>query len=177
MFEVRGVKQEGAKRGYQENGGRGWMLGGYGYESGVETVTAYFRKWVSCFSGSGKEASVISENGKLSHSLKAHGRRSISMTSLLTRFKHTWISYASYDHGGGRDNPGLCHVPRRPTFRECSIRVISMAQLVCPVSDHILAKHTSSPSPRSCFLLYTTPCSVLFPLCTLHYSYPLGLLC
>jgi len=91
------------------------MLGGYGYESGVKTVTAYFWKRVSYFSGSGKEASVTSETGKLSHSLKAHGRRSISVTSLLTRFTHTWIS--SYDHGGGSDNPGLCHVPRRPTFR------------------------------------------------------------
>ena len=125
--------------------------------------------WVSCFPGSGKEASVTSVTGKLSHSLTAPGRRSISVTSLLTRFTHTWIWYASYDHGGGGDNPGLRHVPRRPTFRRCSIRVISMAHLVCPVSDHILPKHTFLLFPTVLFSPVHPPPSPLFcPASTMH---------
>jgi hypothetical protein len=40
------------------------------------------------FSGSGKEDSVASETGNLSHSFKPPGRRPISI-SILTRFTHT----------------------------------------------------------------------------------------
>ena len=179
MLGARGVTRASGKC------GKGLNAGGYGYESRIETVTAYFRMWVSCFWGSGKEASVTSETGNLSHSLKARERRYISVTSLLTRFTHTWIKRGS--HIPGFDRQATITVVEaiiliHAMFREdrylggvpwgWSQWHIWSVQCLTTSSQSM----RYSPSPPSCFLLYTPPCSALLPRYTLHCSFLLGLL-